>query len=109
MPPADAAARCIHAEQAVTFRARARRRLRSDSTVVFVLVPLTNLQHADQGRFTRGEWLVWNDHSEQGIVARLPSGGADIAAAISPGTDEGQLARRALTEVVDAVWRLVAH
>jgi len=107
-PPADVVARCIHAEQAVTFTARELRRIRPDLTVVFVLVPLGDLEHGDRAGFARGDWLVWQDHTGHGVIGRLPSGGGDIAHAIATPTDAGQLAGKALNELMDAVWRLVA-
>jgi hypothetical protein len=59
--------------------------------------------------FASDEWLVWNDHSGQGVVGRLPADGGDIADTLATPDKRGILARFAVTEVMDAVWRTVAR
>jgi hypothetical protein len=108
IPPLHEVAACIHAEQSLTFLARERRRIRADTTIVFALVPLNELRHAEAVGHSRGEWLVWQDHTRAGIVGRIPAGGGEIAAAITTPDDRGRLAGYALNEVMDAVWRLIA-
>lgn len=108
VPPLPEIAACIHAEQSLTFVARERRRLRVDLTVVFVLVPLADLGYAQEVGHSRGEWLLWQDHTKEGIVGRVPAGGGEIARAIATPDDRGRLAGYALNEVMDAVWRRIA-
>jgi hypothetical protein len=92
----------------LTFVARESRRLRTDLTVVFALVPLSELRYAEAVGHSRGEWLVWQDHTGEGIVGRIPAGGSEIASAITTPEDRGRLAGYALNEVMDAVWRRIA-
>jgi hypothetical protein len=107
-PPLHEIAASIHAEQSSTFMAREPRRLRADLTVVFALVALNELRHAEAVGHSRGEWLVWQDHTRAGIVGRIPAGGGEIAAAITTPDPRGRLAGYALNEVMNAAWRLIA-
>ena len=108
-PPLHEIAACIHAEQSLTFVARERRRVRADLKVMFVFVPLHDVRNAALVGQTRGEWLVWQDHTREGVVARLPAGGAAVAAAITTADDCGRLASHAIDEVTHATWKVIAH
>ena len=106
-PSAEAVARCIHARQGVTFQARGPRRLRTDLIVTFILAPISGLEHVGSDS-SRGEWLVWQDHTSFGTVGRLPADGSEMADALSDPSEAGEVVRDAMRRVMDAVWRLVA-
>ena len=82
--------------------------MRTDRTVTFVLVPLADLAPGGEGGFAAGEWLVWQDHTERGVVGRLPAEAGEIAATMRTVGDEGALAAQALGEVIHSVWGRVA-
>ena len=109
IPSLPEIAAAIHAEQSLTFVARERRRLRSNLEVMFVLVPLHDLRHAEAVGQPRDGWLVWQDHTREGVVARIPAGAGEIKDAVATPDPLGRLAGQAVDEVMHAMWQLIAH